>query len=87
MIDCGESDSMIEICGRLNESNTYKGLVVFTIFYPLCQEFLQVKPFSEFFYIEANWEHTYTFNLSVILLRSLFVKKLKKWFSRKKFLE
>ena len=40
VIDYGESGSMIEICGRLDKSNTYTGLVVSVIFHFLFQESL-----------------------------------------------
>ena len=45
MIDCGESDSITEIYGRLDKSNTYTGLVVSAIFQSLFQEFLLARPF------------------------------------------
>ena len=46
MIDCGESDGMIEICGKLDKSNTFD--LDFVLFNP--KNFFKLKLFSEFFF-------------------------------------
>ena len=50
MIDCCESNSLIEICGKLNKANTEIRFrcVIFRSFDP--QELFKLKPFSDFFY-------------------------------------
>ena len=51
MIDCGESDNVIEICGKLDKSNTqnrFKG-AIFCSFISYYENF-QTESFSEFFY-------------------------------------
>ena len=42
MIDCGKSDSMIEICGRLDKSNTYIALVLSAIVYSFFNEISRI---------------------------------------------
>ena len=48
IIDSTESESMIEICGRLDKANTKTGLVVFAIFRFLFQEVFRLNYFLSF---------------------------------------
>ena len=53
MVDFGESDKMLKICGKVNESNTYNvfsGNVSFFV----NKRTSSNKTFSEVFYILAN---------------------------------
>ena len=51
MIDCCESDSIIEMCANLDKSNTNSDLDAwyFVLFIP--KNLFQLKPFSGYFYI------------------------------------
>ena len=59
MIDYGESDSMIEIRGKLDESNSEfrRRCVICRFFIP--SNFFKLKAFSEFFYLKANKEFVF----------------------------
>ena len=52
MIDCGESDQMIKISGKMNKSRIYKGLVVVIFHSFLFQELLQTIFFFFFFFLK-----------------------------------
>ena len=54
MVDFSESDKMMKISGKVVKSNTYNGFSsnVSFFFFFFKEELLQIKIFSEFFYIK-----------------------------------
>ena len=50
MIDCGESNKMVKISGKMDKSNNYKGLVVL-----IFHSFIPRTSSEKMFYLKNLW--------------------------------